>query len=440
MKNYEIKFPDSFIKAIDSILIKEYSKETPREAFFKFFYLIEKFSMYETDRKYASIHNETIRKLLGTTRIDKKKIQIASKVIDKSLYYNIVGYVNHHFNSVGSAKNYTRKYYFTDAIQYKQSDIIISGVEIDKESADLIKKEHQRPTVERLRLQYDLLKSDRVSFDLHSAINWVHSIKDIKKLNENQVKAYTRMAISFWEKNIFVSEDNRTKRIFSNITGVKREFRCFMKIDEESLASYDLKSAQPYLLASKYLQQNPDNTDVISFFNDITQKDIYTHFYNEWIKINGSSKYLEFNMEKGFEEMKDMSVYIDGIKDDELTRKETKIQFQRLLFKKINGSVPFQIVLQKLYPTVFTLLQKDKVRCSKISDTHNLAIELQEIESSIFIPVATELINEGVLSCHDSLYFKESLKDKVNQSLINKFNSMGYTNYTIKFEITSLTH
>ena len=420
-KRYTIPFSEYFINTIDSILEDVYSDYYPRESFFKFFYLIEKYSVYNKG-EYAQMPISIIRKTLGTKRVNKKKIQIASYIISKSIECNIVISTEYHFGNNKKNKNKTRTYKFNNIFKDKYSEHLID-VEIDKDGYLELTKEHKRSNKEQphLRLQYDLLKSKRVIFDYKLASKWINDRIDI--LSQNQYSTYTRMAINMLNKKIGVTEDKKSNRIFSNLTLIKREFRNFITIDGEKLLSIDLKSSQPYLLASKILKENQNCNECEDFFKLITEKDIYNTFRDKWFEINKTYNYIQYNSETYETEIKEIS-----------DRDESKKQFMRLLFKRAKGSVPFQIVLKEMFPKVYDIIKQMKKEAESKGIDNNLAVELQLEESNIFIPVINEVCKDGALSCHDSIYFKESLKERIFEILNNKFISLGYINYDLCIE------
>jgi len=427
---HTIKFSTNFVNTIDSILESEYSETTPREAFFKLFYLIDFYSTYEKDREYASLHHSTIDKFLGRIKINGKEIHLNTVTITKSIEYNIISYTNHHFDGVGKINNYTRKYKFTDYFKYKY-DETFSEIEINESSSKIIRKIYERPTDKYLIPQYDLLKSNRISFDYFAANKWVND--NNIDWSENKDKAIRRMILDWSDKNILVESSEKSNRVFTNVTLMKRELRKYVKIDGEEMVGIDLKSAQPYLLSNRLINEDNSNVDYLNFYNYICFDDIYNMFYNEWIILNGSSKYMEYNIDTQETELKDISVYNqDGSLNVDKTRDNSKKQFMRLMYKKSYGSVPYQVILKNKFPDVYTRLQEIKNELQKKhGNDYNLATDLQKEEASIFIPFINKWIKKGVLSCHDSIYVKKNEADQMKEELTNKFKEMGYNNYKL---------
>ena len=67
------------------------------------------------------------------------------------------------------------------------------------------------------------------------------------------------------------------------------------------------------------------------------------------------------------------------------------------------------------FPDVWKFVQNEKTAFKRKKT--NYAIELQKIEASIFIEGMRNIFHEGVLSVHDSLYFKAGLRERVHEAL-----------------------
>lgn len=58
-------------------------------------------------------------------------------------------------------------------------------------------------------------------------------------------------------------KDDRTGRLYSYITSLKRELRPFLRYDRQKLVGLDLKTSQPYFLASLHKKECWDNFDIL---------------------------------------------------------------------------------------------------------------------------------------------------------------------------------
>ena len=115
------------------------------------------------------------------------------------------------------------------------------------------------------------------------------------------------------------------------------------------------------------------------------------------------------------------SLYITS--DD--SRTDAKKLFFSYLYKKNNGTTPVQNLMMKEYKEVYELIKAMKRK-------EDLWETMQKLEADIFITVADNFAKEGVLTVHDSLYFKESLTDKIKNALENRFNELGLKDFNLK--------
>jgi len=419
-KQYYLQFTTTFVETVDSLL-SEYYTDLPRDAFYTFFHLMNKYSFYTKDRGSASIHSKIIRTYITKITINGERIYLAPLIIDALVEKEIITYKNHRCDKNNPELNYTRVYKFTDFFELKLDDSFIE-VPITKTIANMIKKEYIRPTKKAERQQYDLLKSKRLIFDFKAASRWISA--RIDNLTPGQYTSLQSSISRMLNKEINVTKDSHTGRLFSNLTLMKSEFRSFITIDGEKLVGIDLKSAQPYILSSRLLSLYPDNDQVKEFYTLLTEEDIYTHFRNRWIELNGSANYTVNSIDdETFEPITEIVEIAD--------RKAAKLEFMRLMYKKTKGSVPFQVVLKNDFPEVYGYLVEMKKKYSK-GIGNNLAVYLQKEESKIFLPVAEKFKN--CLSCHDGLYVKESEAKEVYAALSNNFKALGYNKYKLTLE------
>ncbi len=96
-------------------------------------------------------------------------------------------------------------------------------------------------------------------------------------------------------------------------------------------------------------------------------------------------------------------------------RDKSKVEFMRWLFSDARGMTEYDKAIQKEFPDIWEIVQDRKKRYKKVGS--NYAVELQKIEATIFIDGIGDIFSEGVLSVHDSLYFKESLESEVREVL-----------------------
>lgn len=352
---------------------------------------------------------KSLRQQLGRKKINGKMVWIIDQIIKDFLYYNILE----------RSKNYIPGEY---SYGYKISNDLLSEIYIKdlyyrEETIEYRLYEDEIPTNPTLKSIYDFLKSDRVTYDFEKALQWINlysetSIEPTDKIRE-KVMIYTEMAIRFKHKNIFVKPGILSNRIYTNFNTIKRELRDFVKIDGEFLTSTDLKTSQPFLFASDLVKKFPDLKEAHDFYNDTTNvdSDIYTIFLNQWKSKNITSNIFNQKTKK-----------METIKLN--TRKDAKPEFLRFMFKTNNkgGRRPFDIIFEERYPTLYKEIE---------SNRDNLAVDLQNLESSLFLPVANKHLELGCLSVHDSLYFKKSDEEIIIKDLKQAFDNAGLLGYTL---------
>ncbi|MCF8378449.1 MAG: hypothetical protein K9H49_02660 [Bacteroidales bacterium] len=101
-----------------------------------------------------------------------------------------------------------------------------------------------------------------------------------------------------------------------------------------------------------------------------------------------------------------------------------KIEFMRFPFKGAGGGSMLQNIISKELPELYNIIKAEKKRT-------NLSVMLQRIESSIFIPVQHKFVNEGCLSVHESLYFRDDLAVRVQNELKEQFQVTGFDNFKL---------
>jgi len=401
-----IELPIDLIFDIDSKISVYYIKYE-RESFLYFISIVERKASEnpEKDKRYewARLKGTKIKYYLGNDYKNIIKIMIDAKIVNRDAFY-IVGQKSY---------NYSINYIHDERKE-------LSKIELSEQlQRRIIKsKEFARPTKAHLRNQFDLLKSKSFDFDAFKADIWLNS----QQLNNRKFRSYQSSITHLFERNIFVIEDEKTGRIFTNFNLVKREFRQLCTIDNEKLTGIDLKSSQPYILASMMLNSDPCNPDYLLFYEIVTNHDIYDWMLKEFHKTNPSKSIINF---KGFDEN---HYAINEIKQI-LTRNDIKPEFLKVLFKDNRGSTPFQVILKNSFPEVYKFI------CNAKKDKKNeLALSLQKAESKIFISAYKEMIKQNlkVLTVHDSIYCKISDINLVEGILKNSFDKLGYKNYILK--------
>lgn len=363
---------------------------------------------------YVHFNVAKLRTEYGYKTILGKRQWALDLVIKTLIKHDIIERTNNY--SIENKKSYGYK--ISESIY---EELALDNLKYKKEGVDtklynkLVKS--PIPKDKELKKIYNLFKSKRVDYDLKSALNWITNELVTGNITYTKFHLYSNMAIKLKNKEIFVIRGGKGNRIFTSFNTIKRELRQFITIDNEKLVQLDLKSAQPYLFAST-LYKEYNEGDTKSFYNDVINKDIYKVFLKDAQKYNGTVKEFVTHIDPITKEktFSNEEIHINN-------RDEAKVEFLRFLFKKSNNGVtrPFELVFKDRYPELYSFIKNDKSRAST----------LQQLEASIFLPVANEYIDLGVLSVHDSLYFKESDRDTILNALTKSFEEKELKNFTL---------
>lgn len=389
MKEYSTYFSKTFIIEIDSILEKIYNDKITRSDFLYFFYLIDFFKNYDEKREYASFSSFSIRKDFGRVKINNKIIWVLDKIIKTCIEKNIIECTGY-----STSLHKTRKYRYTDSFLEKiLNDNVDLTLEVFSEkTSKQLRKHYTVPTDKYLLKQYNLIKN-RLNIDVKSAKEWALSQYKEGFLTGNKYKNVERNINDLIKKDlIIVVKDEKTGRVYTTFNLMKRELRSFCTIDNISLRSVDLKSAQPFFLASHLLHKYPNSEEVKYFYDIITKEDIYM-----WL----------------------------AEKLDNCVRDEAKVEFCRYLYKDNRGSCAAQEIIKNEFPFIYEYIKIFK-------RNNDMSIFLQNKEASIFMKVENKLVDRGCLSVHDSLYFRRDL-DRVLVELDSSLTQNKYNNYIFKY-------
>jgi len=389
MKYKDIKFNQVFLDVIDDLLSELYSEIHSREDFLFFFYFFDHHLAYSDD-EWIQFDMHSARKIFGRQGQKWKLQAIIKSLSDKK----IIESTSYYFDLQDKNNSTTRKYRYTEEFERR-----IINEEIKFATGNISQKSYERfvkankPTEIHLLAQYEILNSERFKIDLDLGMQWLIDKLKSRSITKNSFHVNCRVLLSIDNKDyIYVKKDENTGRVFTSFSCMKRELRSFCTIDNEKLDSVDLKAAQPTFLVHHLLAEHPDNKDVREFYRIVTEEDIYNfldqHFY--------------------FREM-----YARFMPDE--LRDQSKIEFMRWIFSDARGSTDYSKAIKKEFPDVWKFVQNEKTAFKRKKT--NYAIELQKIEASIFIEGMRDIFHEGVLSVHDSLYFKTGLKAKVHEAL-----------------------
>ena len=199
--------------------------------------------------------------------------------------------------------------------------------------------------------------------------------------------------------------------------------RSFCRIEGEKLVGIDLKSSQPYLLASKIVIEYPNEPEAKAFFEIVTNQDIYQWFLKKYTNRFNVNYYFANVENKKTKRWKRVKVMIQD-------REYAKEEFLKVLFKGNGGEkTPFQKILKDEFPFIYKYISDAK----KVKK-EQLAINLQKLESNVFMSAYKVVCKNDIkaLTVHDSIYCKEKDHNDVRRILNSTFSNLGYNNYTLK--------
>ena len=402
-------FTQSFLDTLDEFMSCYYDQYTTRTDYLSFLYYIER-SMsanWQEEPGFAYFEHNKLRNVFGKKQVKKVRKWKLDLIISRLMDQNVIIRT-----SFDPKRGKTRRYGYHIWFNFEQKVTVfgLKSEEIDQKLLNSILPQVDL-TDKDVRVQYQMLTSNRFQIDMNSALDWVETeFYENRKIDFNQKKAYDRMIFDLNAKRVFVTKGVKSSRIFSSYNTMKKELRSFCSIDGEALENIDLKSSQPLLLAWLFKKRFPGK-ESDALFRLVTEGDIYDWFLS---KANESGIYSYKVYDCDLHALIEYSL---------LNREDSKLAFMRFIFSKSNrGQRP---VYEKIFKQEFPYLW------TKFKLFENLASDLQLIESNIFIPVASEYALRGCLSIHDSLSFKSDLKSEIINSLELKFSEFSISGYTL---------
>ncbi len=405
----ETLFTESFLETLDSHMSSYYDQWTTRTDYLTFLAFLER-SMsanWYKEPGLAYFEHNRLRNVFGKKQVNKVRKWKLDKIISRLMERNVIIRTDY-----DKKRGKTRRYGYHIGFNFGQKQAVfgLKSEKTDQKMVNFITQSVDLADYD-VSAQYELLTSNRFQIDVSAALNWVDAHhQDMGTIDINQKMMYTRTILDLNSKRIFVVKGKKSGRIFSNYNTIKKELRSFCSIDGEPLKNTDLKSSQPLFLAALLYNIFPCK-ESNEFYRLVTQGDVYAWFL-EKANNKGVYSYNVFDQERH-------QLINYGLR----TRDDSKIAFLRFIFStSTRGQRPvYETIFKKQFPFLFT----------KISHYPNLALELQRLESSVFIPVATEFSSKGCLSIHDGLSFKHILESEIIDSLQNRFSELSIPDYTL---------
>jgi hypothetical protein len=394
-------FPNIFTQLVDKVLREEYNKPIPRKDYLTFFEMFDRNLSRNINESFSSveIYNNYERKPWGRIKYEGRmqwKLDLILKTLLSKRIIDRTGYL-----ALKNKNGHARRYYYTQALlkELDYSSFRLLHEEINEKVFFKLKKQRKYDITNP---QYELLKSDRFSINVQRCNEWLIDAYKADLISKVSCLINIRRVNDIHNKDIYVVKI-QNGRIYSSFNSLKRELRQFCTIDGESLVNCDLKSSQPYFLASYLKTKYTSNQDVYRFYELVTTEDIY-----QWL------------MERDRE-------LLDG---QISSREECKPEFYQYLFKKSNkGTNKIQKIIAAELPELYEIIKIEKGEFKFREE--KIANFLQAKEAAIFIPICERYTAQGCLSVHDSLYFKQGLLDTINEELQTMFHNQNLNDYRI---------
>jgi len=299
-------------------------------------------------------------------------------------------------------------------------------------------KSHYNRLEPHLRLMQDELM--KMELDYPEAYKWIEN-----NATDTQKISYLTSVNHIDDKRFRYFKRNKTnRRLDTNLTNLKRDFRQFIKGDYVSI---DLKNSQPLLLGILI--------DNIIYNKDTLCCYLHTSKLTKTFGIKGIQKILLIhqNQEKSkmvklrlfYNSVLKGTLYDEFIKNylGDITRKEIKKIMFKVLFSKndeyykgYKKIIPYECdkkTFSSVYPFVYEV-----VKILKTKDHRTLSIYLQQLESYLFIDcIAKELVEDGIVphTIHDSIIIKAEHQNRAFEIMNEVFmKQIGVTpSFDIKF-------
>ncbi|MEG1008249.1 MAG: hypothetical protein RSE41_00200 [Clostridia bacterium] len=358
-----------------------------------------------------SVHNHAIRTLFAKKTKRKETFETNNKrpfeldiMIKRMFECNIIEMVaNYHIAETPRQLSHCRVYKFTDVFLEKMynKNIFLS---YDLIIADEIYNKQLNET--ELFLKNFLETNVRLNISNKKVIEILHKLHTEKGIQLSTLQIIKHNIDKFKNKNIWVSQDPKSGRIYSSFSSMKREFRKYVQIyyngKWHNLKEIDIKCAQPLFLAGELKDKE---------FHNIVSDDIYKYLIK-----NQPNKIITYEYNPKTKTRDEIII------EDKLTRDEMKLYMMKFLFQTTiqKHEVVYQILDNCNKPILDKIVNIKKQQKEKKS---NLAIKLQTIEANGFNPVYENNKLKSIPLC-DAIYVIEEKTKDIKEELIKSFNKI----------------
>lgn len=317
-------------------------------------------------REYIPLSSKHLRTILGT--------RMAKDILDDLQSEKVIETDNQYF--VGSKSKGFRLSSQFHHVNFKTVSITDKRF---KRTLERIREKEYESLSPLHKKMFEMIQSD-FTYDFESAYKFLtKDFLDYKHINTVAFQLYTLK-----ENNFYFSTDNKTGRVFTNYTNMKKEFRSFLRDREnKKLVELDIRNSQPLFLASLYNQHSNTSN---SFYSKLCQDGILYDYLEK--KIGDS-------------------------------RENVKKQFLTILFAPSHWKNKIKSVFESDFPEVLRFSNSIKE-----NGNNKLALELQSCESNLVLSTTgSQLIQENIpfISIHDSLMICKSQSEYVRNLMTNNF-------------------
>lgn len=242
-----------------------------------------------------------------------------------------------------------------------------------------------------------------------------------EKKHESMVKKakYALASVSAGEVYRGISSVNG--RLHSTISNMHGTLLPFFKLEEETLASIDLRSSQPCILANLLKGEGQLIESLRS--SKYPQMSVWSQFVEERTNPELWSPFLDFLIRE--------DLYGWVAEQSGNTRSWAKHEFMVLLFSAPGFNSPIAPYLDSRFPDFNRNLRALKKDCSKLLGVP-LAVLLQRVEAHIFIEKILSRIAEmdiPAFSRHDSIIYASTSERHVQMKAVidQVFNELNFT-------------
>lgn len=388
----KIYIPATILEKIDFIILTEFNNPTEKQRINIADRLISLwFFIYTSQRE-----NDKIWNLKGFTNIEKKSLLHFSIRLERLYNYNdLLKMLSDEklisINNKYSVGNFSKSYRVeTEFIETKYTEV---NIDIEKIYKNIKNKSHWiKNNPEHKKQINDAYKA---SINIPQYIEWLHNniglelrpifkdgILERRYLTTETIYNYINDALKINFKNIWFKVSNEG-RFYNSLTNLSYTALPFIKVNRRLIKEIDVSNCQPLLLS----------------------------------KLINNSQYKK-DCENG--------IFYDKIsKELNVSRNEAKILSYKYIFFKSKPLLSGKIFdcMEKLYCGVIGQI-------NELRQTMNLAIELQKIESNIFVNKIGNMDYDMMLR-HDAVFVCEEDYEIIKKVVFREFNKIGL-NPTIK--------